>query len=85
MVPLLQKQFCRNAPFFRSELISNSLLQREGGTVNVLQNIDKVTHPCNTYVDVLQSCFVETQNYALQMNVVTHRACFIKLCYKQQL
>ena len=38
-------------------------------TSPLLQNIDKVTHPCNKYVDVLQSCFVGTQNNVLQMKL----------------
>jgi hypothetical protein len=50
----------------------------------LLQNIDIVTQPCNTYIDVIQRSFIVTQNYVLQTVVVTQSTCFIKMCYRQR-
>jgi hypothetical protein len=45
---------------------------------SLLQNTDKVTHLGNTFITVLQRSFIGTQNYTLQMKVVTHSTCFVK-------
>ena len=48
----------------------------------LLHNKDIVTHSCNTFIIVLQRSLTGTHRYVLQVSVVTHNTCYVKLCYR---